>query len=69
MSTSSGPVVDFQGRTMFFCSACAAPITYDDFFDMGLRLPDPRESKDDYCESQLIDTIEHVDCLRAARAG
>lgn len=69
MSSPGSPVVDFQGRTMFFCTMCGAPITHDDFFEIGLRLPDVRESRSDYCESELIDTIEHIDCLRAARAG
>ena len=69
MSSSSSPILDYHGRIMFYCRACGAPITSDDFFHLGLRLPDAGESKDDYCDAELIDSIEHVDCLRAARAG
>jgi len=69
MSSASSPILDRHGRIMFNCRACGAPITSDDFFDLGLRLPEPGESKDDFCDRELIDAIEHMDCLRAARAG
>ena len=63
------PIVDFSGRIMFLCAACGAPMTRDDFFEIGLRLPDQGESREDYCDAELIDRITHVDCLRAARTG
>lgn len=69
MSPTSDAVVDFQGRIMFYCAACGSPITKSDIFELGLRLPEPGESKDDYCEAELIDAITHVDCLKAARAA
>jgi hypothetical protein len=68
-SATGDAVVDYHGRIMFFCAACGAPITKDDFFELGLRLPDNGESRDDYCEAELIDAITHLDCLKAARAS
>jgi hypothetical protein len=69
MTMTREPIVDFSGRIMFFCTACGAPMTRDDFFEIGLRLPDSGESHDDYCDAELIDGVMHVDCLRSARAG
>jgi hypothetical protein len=69
MAMRHGPLVDRSGRIMFLCSACGSPITRDDFLEMGLRLPDQSESRDDYCDAERIDSVMHVDCLRAARAG
>lgn len=68
-SAMGDAVVDYHGRIMFLCGACGAPITKDDFFELGLRLPDNGESTDDYCEAELIDVITHLDCLKAARAS
>jgi hypothetical protein len=68
-SSTRDAVVDYRGRIMFYCGVCAAPITKDDFFHLGLRFPDADESKDDYCESELIDSVTHPACLRASRAG
>jgi hypothetical protein len=44
-------------------------MTRDHFFETGLRLPDQGESRDDYCDAELIDSVMHVDCLRTTRAG
>jgi hypothetical protein len=68
-STVSDAVTDFRGAVMFHCGVCGAALTKDDFFDMSLRLPDAGESKDAYCEDELIDRMSHTACLRAARAG
>lgn len=68
-SSAQDAVVDFRGRIMFHCSVCGAAITKDDFFHIGLRFPDPDETKDDYCEAELVDTVTHPRCLTAARAG
>jgi hypothetical protein len=54
---------------MFTCSECGTPLTDDDFFDLGLRMPEPGEGRDDYCESELLDSVRHASCLRARRAG
>lgn len=69
MSRLSSPVLDQYGRIMFFCRACGAPITQDDLFELGLRLPDAGETKEEFCDRELLDGVEHVDCLKAARAG
>jgi hypothetical protein len=68
-SPAPDAVVDHHGRVMFLCGACGAPITKGDLFELGLRLPEPGESKDDYCEAELIDTITHVGCVRTSRAA
>ncbi|MDP9237402.1 MAG: hypothetical protein M3P30_08410 [Chloroflexota bacterium] len=69
MALASGPVVDFYGRPIFVCSACGGPVTDDDFFELGLRYPEPGESKDDYRGAELLDQVDHVDCRKAARAS
>jgi len=68
-SATGDAVVDYHGRIMFFCGACGAPITKDDFFELGLRFPDNGETRDDYCAAELIDVITHLDCLKASRAS
>jgi hypothetical protein len=69
MTRAAEPVVDFHGLPMFFCSACGGAVTHDDFYELGLRFPEPGESKDDYHEAELLDQVDHVDCRKAARAG
>lgn len=67
--TTTSPIADQHGRVMFYCSRCKQPMTIEDFFDLGLRLPDRWETASDYCDAELIDSFEHPDCLRAERAG
>lgn len=62
-------VTDFRGRPLFECTRCGEALTADDFFSLGLRLPDEGESRDDYCEAELIDDAAHRDCAAARRAG
>jgi hypothetical protein len=40
-------------------------MTRDDFFDLGLRLPEG-ESREEYCDAELIDVVEHLRCGSAA---
>lgn len=54
---------------MFECTRCGEALTADDFFSLGLRLPDEGESRDDYCEAELMDDAAHRDCAAARRAG
>ena len=69
MTSSPTAVLDHQGRVMFRCRSCGGPVSTDDFFEIGLRLPEPGESADEYCDAELLDGVDHVDCQRAARAG
>lgn len=69
MQPTHDAVRDFRGRVMFHCRDCGHPLTADDFFQLGLRLPDEGEERDDYCAAELIDDATHVSCLRARRAG
>ena len=63
------PIADAAGRPMFTCNRCGRALTADDFFELGLRLPDDGESRDDYCDAELIDYVDHAACAAAARAG
>ena len=63
------PILDQHGRVMFHCGACGGAISGDDFFQLGLRLPERGESADDYCDAELLDRIDHAGCARSARTG
>jgi hypothetical protein len=63
------PIPDAAGRPMFTCRRCGIALTADDLFELGMRLPDDGESRDDYCDAELIDYVEHPACVAAARAG
>ena len=69
MPTTETPILDERGRVMFHCGACDGAILVDDFFQLGLRLPERGESADDYRDAELLDRIDHVDCSPAGRAG
>lgn len=70
MESSTAPLLDFRGRVMFHCRACGAPLSLDDLVDLGLRLPERGESAAEYCDTELLDFIEHERCGRIAeRAG
>jgi len=69
MPTTETPILDEHGRVMFRCSTCDGAISVDDFFQLGLRLPERGESADDYRDAELLDRIDHADCSQAARAG
>ena len=62
-------VRDGHGRPMFFCPDCGSALTSDDVADHGLRLPDAGETRDEYFEAELLDSLGHISCLRARRAG
>ena len=69
MATTASPMLDRFGRVMFTCSDCGEPLTTDDFFDLALRFPDPGESQDDYFTAELLDSVSHLSCTEARRAG
>jgi len=62
-------VRDFQGQDLLHCSHCGRPLTQAEFFDLGLRLPEPGESRDEYCDAEVLDSVTHTACLAATRAG
>jgi hypothetical protein len=64
MPIAEGPVLDERGREMFHCPSCAAPITHDDLFTLGMRPPHPGESAEEYLDGELLDAIEHPACAR-----
>jgi hypothetical protein len=66
---SQGAILDQHGRVMFYCADCGRPLTSDDFFELGLRLPNRWETPGDYQDAELIDKFQHLECLRAAKAG
>ena len=69
MPEDAAPILDEHGRAMFHCSVCRQPLSKDDFFELGLRLPDRGESLSDYEDAELIDLFQHPACSREARAA
>ena len=69
MPASDAPIVDEHGLVMFLCGTCQGAVNVDDFFQLGLRLPERGESADEYRDAELLDGIDHVDCIRSARDG
>jgi hypothetical protein len=58
-------VRDYSGEIMFCCCACGVALTTDDFFEQGMRLPDNGESREEYCDAELLEGTTHIDCSRA----
>ncbi len=69
MAMTEAPLLDERGRVMFHCGRCGGAISADEFFQLGLRLPERGESADDYRDAELLDRMDHVDCSRSVRAG
>ena len=61
-NTTDAAVVDYSGSVMFRCRRCGAALTEEDFFAIGLRLPEHGESREDYCDAELIDDVTHAAC-------
>lgn len=57
----SPPVLDADGAVMFRCPGCGDPISRDDFFELGMRLPEG-ESREEYCDAELLDHLAHPRC-------
>ena len=64
----SKPLVDHAGMPMFACARCGAPLTDDDFFELGLRLPERGESALDYFDAELLDELQHPRCTQSVPA-
>lgn len=69
MSQQPSLLLDRSGQPLLLCSRCGAGLAEEDLYAEGLRLPDPGETADDYLETELIDSLHHIDCLAARRAG
>ena len=67
--TKTHAVVDEHGAVMFACPTCGRPLTEDDFFDLGLRLPERGESRPDYLDAELLDDVLHLECLASAEVA
>lgn len=50
-------------------AACGAALGVDNFFQLGLRLPERGESAAEYFDAELLDRIDHIACVSSARAG
>ncbi len=61
--TSTQPILDEHGAVMFRCRVCHAALTDDDFFNLGLRLPEHGESREDYCDAELLEDVSHMECV------
>ncbi|MBI5288222.1 MAG: hypothetical protein HY873_04550 [Chloroflexi bacterium] len=69
MTPSAEALRDTRGQPMFVCPDCGRALTAEDVFEHGLRLPDYGETRDEYYEAELLDSLGHVSCLRARRAS
>jgi hypothetical protein len=69
-TTTDAPMVDAHGNADFLCSRCKRSLTERDFFDLGMRMPDGGETRDEYFDAELLDEIVHESCVAAGqRAG
>ena len=71
MSPNSDPqaVLDRLGRAVLLCASCHAPLSADDFFELGMRLPDHGETREEYIDDELIDYVSHPRCPLGKQAG
>lgn len=69
MPATTNALFDGRGRTPFVCADCGKPISIDDLFDLGLRVPDDGESRDDYFAAELLESLSHVGCTAGQRTG
>ena len=69
MNTGSEPLLDRSGHVLFRCGDCGAPISQADIHDLGMRLPEPGESADEYFDAELVNAFRHERCALAARAS
>ena len=60
--SARGGVRGPDGQPMFVCVRCGVPLTKDGLVDLGLRLPDAGESRDDSMDAELIDAVRHAMC-------
>ena len=51
-----------HGCPDFVCAVCGVALTDDDFFALGLRQPETRETREEYAEAELVDTVVHRAC-------
>jgi hypothetical protein len=58
-------IADAQGRPFFRCSVCGTPMTVRDFTDLGLRVPEHGEAREEYCDAELLDDVAHKRCVEA----
>ncbi len=66
----SAALLDHEGHPLLDCADCGSPLSASDLGDVGLPLPNPADSAEDYCDAQLLDPRElrHLHCLEAELA-
>ena len=52
------PLLDRQGQPRFKCGVCRATLSASDVAELGLRIPDPDETIEEYCDAELLDPQE-----------
>ena len=64
------PMLDRQGRPCFLCGVCRAALSASDVAELGLRVPDPDETIEEYCDAELLDPqeLDHPRCRELAAA-
>lgn len=53
-------------EALFTCPICGRPVLESDYFELGMRPPDPGETRDEYCDAELVDEIQHAACVLSA---
>jgi hypothetical protein len=69
MTINTEPIRDRRGVPMFVCPRCGVGLAPSDLFDLGLRVPEPYETREDYLDAELLDAISHAACSAAAKAS
>ena len=59
-----------QSPALFSCAVCERDLSPSDLVDLGLRTPDPGETAEEYCDTEVIDLHElrHLHCVARATA-
>jgi hypothetical protein len=61
-------VCDYRGEPVLHCSTCGRALSVAEFFELGLRPLDSGESREEYCDAEVIDSVTHTACV-AVPAG
>ncbi len=64
MDTEQG-LPESRACSNFVCAVCGVALSEDDFFALGLRQPEPGETREEYAEAELVDEIIHRACAES----
>lgn len=63
---SSRPLLPRQGQPLLTCPGCQRPLSASDLANLGLPIPQPGVTVEEYCDAELLDPDElhHIQCLQ-----